>query len=69
MCIYIYIYIHICIYIYRDPLGCVHQRLSIWKGSPLAGMSSIPPATADRSEGLSYTRVMHVTPHTMLVYI
>ena len=30
---------------------------------------TIPPATADRSEGLNYTIVIHTTPHTMIVYI
>ena len=30
---------------------------------------SIPPATADRSEGLNYNIVMHITPHIMIVDI
>ena len=30
---------------------------------------TIPPATADRSEGLSYHIAIRITPHTMIVYI
>ena len=31
-------------------------------------LSTIPPAALDRSEGLNYTIVIHITPHTMIVY-